>query len=76
VGLEGFRIALSAIQDKGKLDDLDTTRILLVGAQRDVSIQQFKELIRILRKYPKDYERTKKQIGQVSALLAKIVSLI
>jgi len=73
-GLEGLRIALSAIQDKGKLDNSDMARILLAGAQRDVSIQQFKELFRILRKYPKDYERTKKHIGQVSALLAKLVS--
>ena len=76
VGLEGFRIALSAIQDKGKLDDLDAARIILAGAQGDISIQQLKEFIRILRKYPKDYEKTKNQIGQVSTLLAKLVSLI
>jgi len=76
VGLEGFRIALSAIQDKGKLDDLDAARIILASAQGDISIQHLKEFIRILRKYPKDYERTKKQIGQVSTLLAKLVSLI
>ena len=75
-GLEGLRIALSAIKDKGKLDNSDMTRILLAGTQKDVSIQQFKELIRILRKYPKDYERTKKRIGHVSTLLAKLVSLI
>ena len=76
VGLEGFQTALSAIQDKGKLDDSDTTRILFAFAQRHVSIQQFRELIRILKKYPKDYERTKKQISQFRALLDKLVSLI
>jgi hypothetical protein len=76
VGLEGFRIALSAVQDKGKLDDSDTTRILLAGTQRDVSIQQFKELFKILEKYPTEYERIKKRMGAMSTLLAKLVSLI
>ena len=74
-GLEGLRIALSATQDKGKLDNSDMARMLLAGAQRDVSIQQFKVLIRILKKYPQDYERTKKRIGQVSTLLSKLMSL-
>jgi hypothetical protein len=76
VGLEGFRIALSAVQDKGKLDDSDTMRMLLAGAQRDVSIQQFKELLTIIKKYPNEYERTKKRIGVMSTLLAKVASLI
>jgi len=76
VGLEGFRIALSAVQDKGKLDDSDTMRMLLAGAQKDVSIQQFKELLTIIKKYPNEYERTKKRIGAMSTLLAKLVSLI
>ena len=74
-GLEGLRIALSAIQDKGKLDNSDMARMVLTGAQRDVSIQQFKELIRILKKYPQDYEKTKKRINQVSTLLSKLMSL-
>jgi len=76
VGLEGFRIARSAIMDKGKLDDSDTTRIMLAGAQGDASIEDFKQLIKILRKYPNSYEKTKNQIGQFKTLLTKLESLI
>ncbi len=73
-GLEGLRIALSAIQDKGKLDNSDMTRILIAGAQRDVSIQRFTEFMKVLKKYPREYERTKEQISRVNAILAKLIS--
>jgi hypothetical protein len=39
-------------------------------------MQQFKGLIEILRKYPKEYEGTKKRISQVNKLLTKLESLI
>jgi len=76
VGLEGFRIALSAIQNKGKLDHSDMVRIVFSDEQKDVSIQQFKEFIRILKKYPEDYDRTKKRISARAKLLARIISMI
>ena len=76
LGLEGFKIALSAIQDKGKLDDSDMMNILLAHAQKDVSIQQFKGLIGILRKYPKEYEGIKKHLSQINKVLTKLASLI
>ena len=75
VGLEGFRIALSAVQDKGKLDDSDMSRMLFAGIQRDMSLEQFKELFKILKKYPTEYERAKKQMGAMSKLIAKLMSL-
>jgi hypothetical protein len=75
VGLEGFRVALSAIQEKGRLDDSDTSRMLLAGMQRDISLEQFKELFRILRKYPAEYEGTKKRMGAMYTLLEKLLSL-
>jgi hypothetical protein len=75
MGLEGFRIALSAIQDKGKLDDSDTSRMLFAGMQREMSLEQFKELFRILKKYPSEYERAKKQMSAMHTLLMKLLSL-
>lgn len=76
LGLEGFKIGLSAIQHKGKLDDSDMMNILLAHAQKDVSIQQFKGLIGILKKYPKEYEGTKKHLSQINKVLTKLASLI
>jgi len=76
LGLEGFRIGLSAIQDKGKLDDSDMTKILYAYAQKDMSTQRLKGLIEILRKYPKEYEGTKKRINQANKLLTELESMI
>jgi len=75
LGLKGFKIALSAIQDKGKLDDSDKINIIFAHAKKDVSIRQFKGLIGILRKYPKEYEGTKKLLSQINKALTKLEAL-
>jgi len=76
LGLEGFKIALSAIQDKGKLDDSDMIKIFLAHAQKEVSVEQFRKLIEILKRYPKEYSRTKELLSQVNKTLTKLESLI
>ena len=76
LGLEGFKIALSAIQDKGKLDDSDKMKIILAHAQKDVSVKQFRKLIEILKRYPKEYYRTKIHLSQINKVLTKLESLI
>lgn len=76
LGLEGFKIALSAIQDKGKLDDSDMMKIFLAHAQKEVSVKQFRKLIEILKRYPKEYYRTKKNLSQINKVLTKLESLI
>jgi hypothetical protein len=76
LGLEGFKIGLSAIQDKRKLDYSDMMKILLAHAQKDMSMQQIKGIIEILKKYPKEHEATRKRISQTSKLLAELESMI
>ena len=76
LGLEGFKIALSAIKDKGKLDDSDMMKIFLAHAQKEVSVKQFRKLIEILKRYPKEYYRTKKNLSQINKVLTKLESLI
>jgi len=76
LGLEGFKIALSAIKDKGKLDDSDMMKILFAHAQKEVSVKQFRKLIEILKRYPKTYYRTKKHLSQINKALTKLESLI
>jgi hypothetical protein len=75
LGLEGFKITLSAIQDKGKLDDSDMMKIILAHAQKEVSVDQFKKLIKILKRYPKEYYKTKKLLSQFSKTLTELESL-
>lgn len=76
LGLEGFRIGLSALQDKGKLDYSDMMKMLLAYAQKDMSMQQFKGIIETLKKYPKEYEGTKKRISQTNKFLTELESMI
>jgi len=51
-------------------------KILFAHAQKDMSMQQIKGLIEILRKYPKEYEGTKKRINQANNLLTEMESMI
>jgi len=76
LGLEGFKIALSTIQNKGNLDNSDTMRIFLAHAQKDVSVKQFRKLIEILKRYPKEYYETKKHLSQIIKTLTKFESLV
>jgi len=72
LGLEGFKIALSAIQDKGKLEDSDMIKVFLAHAQKDVSLEQIRKLIEILKKYPKEYRETKTNLNQIAKMLSKL----
>lgn len=76
LGLKGFKTALLAIQDKGKLDGSDKMDIIFAVAQKDVSVKQFRELIKILKRYPKQYYRTKKNLSEINKHLTKLASLI
>lgn len=75
-GIEIPKIALSAILSKGKLEESDFMKILLTPMQKDLSVEQFKRLIEILKKYPDEYKRVKSQIEQLSEFLAKMEKMI
>jgi len=45
---------------------------MLVQSQKDLTTQQFKQLFEILKKHPEQYEKFKKQIGQLIEFLSKV----
>lgn len=71
-GVEGYRVGLSAVLAKGKLEESDAIAIMLLQSQKDLTIQQFKQLFEILKKHPEQYEKFKKQIGQLIEFLNKM----
>ncbi len=71
-GVEGYRVGLSAVLAKGKLEESDAIAIMLLQSQKDFTIQQFKQLFEILKKHPEQYEKFKKQIGQLTEFLSKM----
>ena len=71
-GIEGYRIALSTILSKGKLEQSDAITIMLTQMEKDLSIKQFKQFLEILKKYPEEYEKLKQQIEQLTEFLSKM----
>lgn len=74
IDIECYRIALSAILNKGKLEHSDLTTLMVTQAQKDSSIEQVKQFLGILKKYlpPEEYKKLDKQIKQYADLLEKI----
>jgi len=71
-GIEGYRIALSTILSKGKLEQSDLTKIMLTQMQKDPSIDQIKQSLEMLKEFPEVYEKVHKQIKQYADLLKEI----
>ena len=74
IDIEFYGIALSAILNKGKLEQSDLTTLMVTQAQKDSSIEQVKQFLGILKKYlpPEEYKKLDKQIKQYADLLKKI----
>jgi hypothetical protein len=74
IDIKFYRIALSAILNKGKLEQSDLITLMVTQAQKDSSIEQFKQFLDILKKYlpPEEYKKLDKQINQYADLFKKI----
>lgn len=75
-GIEGYRVALSAILSKGKFEESDATTMMLTQMEKDLSIKQFKQFLEILKRYPEEYEKLKNQVEQLTEFLDKMKKLI
>jgi hypothetical protein len=75
-GIEGYRVALSAILSKGKFEQSDATTMMLTQMEKDLSIKQFKQFLEVLKRYPEEYEKMKKQVEQFNKSLDKIKEMI
>jgi len=67
-----LEIGYSTVMTKGKLEPIDLATILLTQMQTETSVQQFRETVEILKKYPKHYNSFKKQIEQMFKNLSRI----
>jgi hypothetical protein len=75
-GIEGFKIGLSAILSKGRLEQSDAITMMLTQMKKDLSVKQFKQFFGILKKYPEQYGKLKEQIGQLTEFLDKMEKMI
>jgi len=75
-GIEAYRVALSAILSKGKLEPSDAATMMFTLANKDLSNTQFKQFRQILKRYPQQYEKLEKQIKQLTEFLNKMEKMI
>jgi hypothetical protein len=73
---EVFRIGLSALKNKGTLEPIDLTTIMLTQMQTETSEKTVKEALKILKKYPLEHNRLKKQLSETRADLDQIEEMI
>ena len=71
-GVEGYRIGLSAILAKGKLEESDAITIIMTQMEKDLSAEQFNQVLELLKKHPAQYKELTKQIDQLTKLLQKM----
>jgi hypothetical protein len=76
LGTDMYDIALSAFLNKQKLEQSDISAMLATQLLKDRSMEQIKELIAIMKKYPQQFENLKERKERVLENLKKLESLI
>ena len=69
LGTEAYYMAFSVILSKGKLEPIDTSTIMITQMQKELSLDEVKQIITILKKYPKHYQKFKENIEQLKEIL-------
>jgi hypothetical protein len=72
LGTDMYRIAYPTILSKGKLEKDDVALMFATQLQKDLSLEQIKDLISIMRKYPEQFGDFKDQRDQMLENLKKV----
>jgi hypothetical protein len=76
INKEVFRVGISALKSKGKLEPTDMAKIMLTQMETDTSAKTIKEALQILKMYPQEHRRLKKQFSEMRVNLEKIEKMI
>jgi len=66
-----IRLAYSALRRKGKIEPIDLATILFAEMQTDTSIQVYREIVKTIRSYPKEYEAFKRRMEKALETISK-----
>ena len=72
LGTDTYRIAYSAILNKRKLESTDLSQMVGTLLMKDLSLEQIKDLILIMKKYPEQFGDLKAQTDQIQENLKKV----
>lgn len=71
-----FKIALTTLKTKGKLEPTDLISIMIMQMQIDTPMTAFIQALQILRSHPKEYEQFKQKITQTRENFSKLSEII
>ena len=72
LGTDTYRIAYSAILNKRRLESTDLSQMVGTLLMKDLSLEQIKDLISIMKKYPEQFGNLKEQTDQMNENLKKV----
>jgi len=74
--VEVFKIALTALRAKGKLELADLISIMITQMRTDTPMKTFTDALKTYRKYPEQYSQFKKSITQIKETFNKLTENI
>lgn len=75
LGTDAYNMAFSIIRKKGKLEPIDTSIIMATQMQKELSSDEVKQVIKMLKKYPKQHRQLKENIEQLKEILQQFNSV-
>ncbi len=76
LGTDMYEIGYFAVLNKRKLEKSDVSAMIATQLQKDYSLDQLKELIKIMKKYPEQFGNLEEQVSQMREKLKKVELLL
>jgi hypothetical protein len=76
LNLDIFRILLTALESKGKLEPADLGTMFFTQMDTDVTLEKLRKTMETMKKYPKEYKHFKQQISRMQENLSKLAEII
>lgn len=70
--LDAIRVGYLALKRKGELDPFDLMAMMFTETDKKTTDQQLKEIVDVIKAYPKEYYSFKKRMDQILESLDKL----
>jgi hypothetical protein len=70
-----FRILLTSIKNKGKLEPADLATIFFIQMETDPTMEKFAKAVETMKKHPNEYKQFKEQVSKIQQNFNKLVKM-
>jgi len=71
LGIAGFKTLYLAVLGRGKVEENDIAILVATQMQHKLTIEEGKEIVEIVRKYPEQYEQFRENMKQLHKNMRK-----